>query len=171
MPILKWDLAKNRDYVLILLVGAVLIGLGGCLEEKTEPDVVQIPFDLWKDEQIVEPGELAEVFLDPQSEKPLVIHVGYQIQYEAGYIPGAKYTGPASSHEGLRELQEESQSIPKDTAIVLYCGCCPWKDCPNVRPAFKTMQEMGFTNLKVLKIPNNFQQDWINKGYPIEKSD
>jgi len=159
----------NRDYALIFLVGLALIGTGGCLEDKSEPKFVQSPFDLWKDEQITEIGELAEVFSDPQSEKPLVFHVGYQIQYESGHIPGARYTGAASSPEGLKELQKATQDILKDTPIVLYCGCCPWKDCPNVLPAFKTMQELGFTNLKVLKINNNFQQDWINEGYPLEK--
>jgi hypothetical protein len=27
---------------------------------------------------------------------------------------------------------------------------------------------MGFTKLKVLYIPNNFGQDWVNKGLPVE---
>jgi hypothetical protein len=30
---------------------------------------------------------------------------------------------------------------------------------------------MGFTNLKVLYISNNFGADWVEKGYPVAKGD
>jgi hypothetical protein len=28
---------------------------------------------------------------------------------------------------------------------------------------------MGFTNVKVLYIAQNFGADWVNKGYPVEQ--
>jgi hypothetical protein len=31
------------------------------------------------------------------------------------------------------------------------------------------MKEMGFTQLKVLYIANNFGADWVEKGYPTVK--
>jgi len=30
---------------------------------------------------------------------------------------------------------------------------------------------MGFTNVKVLYISNNFGTDWVSKGYPVAKGD
>jgi hypothetical protein len=30
---------------------------------------------------------------------------------------------------------------------------------------------MGFTNIKVLYIANNFGADWVDKGYPVAKGD
>jgi len=30
---------------------------------------------------------------------------------------------------------------------------------------------LGFKNLKVLYLPNKFQQDWTAKGFPTEKGD
>jgi hypothetical protein len=29
---------------------------------------------------------------------------------------------------------------------------------------------MGFTNVKVLYLANNFGADWVDKGYPVESS-
>jgi len=52
---------------------------------------------------------------------------------------------------------------------VLYCGCCPWNRCPNVGPAFSKMREMGFSNVKVLYLADNFGTNWVEKGYPVEK--
>jgi hypothetical protein len=58
---------------------------------------------------------------------------------------------------------------PKDADVVIYCGCCPFRDCPNIRPAFRVLQEMKFTRAKLLNIPTTLKADWINKGYPSEK--
>jgi hypothetical protein len=41
--------------------------------------------------------------------------------------------------------------------------------CPNIRPAFAALHEMGFTKVRVVSIPTNFKTDWIDKGYPTEK--
>jgi hypothetical protein len=29
---------------------------------------------------------------------------------------------------------------------------------------------MGFTKLRLLSLPTNFATDWVNKGYPTDKS-
>jgi thiosulfate/3-mercaptopyruvate sulfurtransferase len=51
----------------------------------------------------------------------------------------------------------------------LYCGCCPLQRCPNLKPAFLILRDIGFTNLRVLLLPNDFNTDWIEKGYAVEK--
>jgi hypothetical protein len=40
--------------------------------------------------------------------------------------------------------------------------------CPNVRPAFQVLKEMGFTRVRVLNIATNMAADWYGKGYPSE---
>src|SRR5438309_1189508 len=69
-----------------------------------------------------------------------------------------------------RIVAERQTDVPKDRQIVLYCGCCPWDHCPNIKPAFKLLQSMGFHQIKVLEIPTNFAQDWVDKGFPFEGS-
>jgi hypothetical protein len=75
--------------------------------------------------------------------------------------------GPASKTEGIADLHPAVASLAKSSAIVIYCGCCPMKDCPNIRPAYRTLKELGFNNLRVLDLPTNFHTDWVLKGYSV----
>ena len=68
--------------------------------------------------------------------------------------------------QGSKSLENAVASQAKDRLIVLYCGCCPWNRCPNVGPAFRRLHQLGFSNVKVLYLPNNFGDDWVAKGYP-----
>jgi thiosulfate/3-mercaptopyruvate sulfurtransferase len=113
---------------------------------------------------IVQPADLAR---DVKS--PLVIHVGFQVLYRASRIPGSQYAGPASKPEGIEDLKKAVAGQAKDRQIVLYCGCCPWDKCPNVRPALAALRGMGFKNVKVVQLPENLQADWIDKGYPTDR--
>jgi hypothetical protein len=58
--------------------------------------------------------------------------------------------------------------LPKDADIVVYCGCCPMVKCPNIRPAYRTLKELGFTHIRVLDVPTNMHDDWYAKNYPSE---
>ena len=102
-------------------------------------------------------------------EKPLVICVAFPVLYQGGHVVGAKFAGPGSKPEGIEALKRTVEGLPQDKQIVLYCGCCPWEKRPNIRAAFRAMQEWGFKNVKALYLPTNFRQDWIAKGFPIEK--
>ena len=112
----------------------------------------------------IQPADLAK-----NVNAPLIIHVGFNVLYRATHIPGAVYAGPASAPEGIEALKKAVAGQPKDRQIVLYCGCCPWDKCPNIRPAFAALRELGFRNVKALELPQNLKTDWIDKGYPIEK--
>jgi rhodanese-related sulfurtransferase len=101
--------------------------------------------------------------------KPLVIHAGFSVLYRSAHIAGTVYAGPGSKPEGLEELKKLVANEPRDREIVLYCGCCPWEKCPNIRPALAALREMGFTQVSALHIPENLAHDWIDKGYPTEK--
>jgi rhodanese-related sulfurtransferase len=125
-----------------------------------KPDAIA-PTDLITTSQLN--NQLAAV----NSGKIVLIHVGFHTMYGMAHIPGSKYVGAASQAEGLAALQKLVASLPRNQQIVIYCGCCPWSHCPNIRPAFATLKEMGFTNLKALYIPQRFGDDWTAKGYPV----
>ena len=123
--------------------------------------------DPWTADEVIEPDALAKALSG--AAKPMVIQVGIVHLYRLGHIPGSKYAGPANSAEGLDMLKKLVAGIPRTSEIVYYCGCCPWKDCPNIRPAHTTLKEMGFKKIRILNIPNNFSEDWASKGLPTEK--
>ena len=107
----------------------------------------------------------------PQKSKPLLLYVGPHMLYAQAHIPGSEFTGQGSTPEGIDALRRRVAYLRKKTPIVLYCGCCPWSHCPNVNPAYDALQQVGFTNVKVLYIPNNFGTDWVYKGYPVASGD
>ncbi|MGP8245939.1 MAG: rhodanese-like domain-containing protein [Bryobacteraceae bacterium] len=115
---------------------------------------------------LIQPGDLAARLAKGAS--PVIFHVGPNVLYRAKHITGAIYAGFAARPEGLAELKTAAQNLPRDREIVIYCGCCPWSHCPNVKPAFELLKQMGFTRVKVLYIETNFAKDWIDKGYPVE---
>ena len=104
-------------------------------------------------------------------QNPLVIQVGSHTLYTQAHIPGSEYIGPANTAGGIEQLRKRVESLPRDRFIVLYCGCCPWSHCPNIEPADRLLQGMGFTNVKVLFIATNFGADWVDRGYPTAKGD
>ncbi len=119
--------------------------------------------------RLINPEELVKVLQTTKGEKPLMIQVGSHVLFEQAHIPGSEYIGPASSESGLQQLRKRVEALPRTKFIVLYCGCCPWGHCPNVKPAGDALRALGFTNVKVLYIPDNFGANWVDKGYPVAK--
>ena len=115
---------------------------------------------------MIQPAALASQ-LKNSGAKPLLLQVGFESLYAQGHIPDSKYCGPGRNPEGIARLKACLQGVSQKQAIVLYCGCCPWDECPNIRPAFEAVKEMGYTNVKVVYFPDNFGRDWAAKGYPV----
>ena len=126
------------------------------------------PSSPWTPKDVVEPATLAAQ-LKKSGEKPLLVQVGFRSLYDQGHIPGSTYCGPAFRADGLAKLKECVAGVPRTKEILLYCGCCPWEECPNLRPAFEALSQMGFKQVRVLYIPHNFGRDWAQKGYPTER--
>lgn len=103
------------------------------------------------------------------ADQPTIVYIGPAFLYRQGHIPGASMHGPASTPLGLAEMKAWAANLPRSTNLVIYCGCCPIADCPNLRPGFEALQAMGFERLRVLMLPDNFATDWVQKGYPIER--
>lgn len=117
------------------------------------------------DLSLIQPKELAAGL----SSKPAIFHVGFNTLWRNGkHIPGAVYAGPGARPEGLDALKAAVAKLPRDRQIVIYCGCCPWDHCPNVRPALALLQQLGFTHVHALYLAQNFKTNWIDAGYPIE---
>jgi thiosulfate/3-mercaptopyruvate sulfurtransferase len=119
--------------------------------------------------QLINTEDLVNIIQSPKGEKPLILNVGPHLIYMQAHIPGSEYIGAASDSQGIESLRRRVKPLSRTTFIVLYCGCCPWSHCPNVRPAYNELQKTGFTNVKVLYIADNFGIDWVYKGYPTIK--
>jgi thiosulfate/3-mercaptopyruvate sulfurtransferase len=124
--------------------------------------------DPWTTADVVQPADLAR---EISEKKPTltVLYVGFRPLFNGGHIPGAVFHGAGSTEAGMAELKKWAATLPKSTNLVIYCGCCPFGKCPNVGPAFSPLHEMGFSHLRVLALPDNFNDDWIKKGFPTEK--
>jgi thiosulfate/3-mercaptopyruvate sulfurtransferase len=116
---------------------------------------------------LLQPAELVPML--HSSAKPLVLQTGSHVLYAEAHIPGAEYAGPAGTSAGIEALRERVNGLHKDSLIVIYCGCCPWSRCPNIKPAYQQLQALGFTNVKALYLADNFGTDWVDKGYPVAK--
>ncbi len=121
----------------------------------------------WTSAQVIHVEDLSRQIQDKAAAPP-VFQVGFNALYKTRHVPGAIYAGPGNKEEGLAELKKAVADVPKDRQIVLYCGCCPWDHCPNMKPAYSLLHSLGYTNINVVEIPNNFVKDWAEKGYPVE---
>jgi thiosulfate/3-mercaptopyruvate sulfurtransferase len=118
--------------------------------------------------ELIQPQELLKA-LQSSSVKPTVLYVGPRFLYAQAHIRNAEFIGAASDPQSLDNLRKRVTALPRNAAIVLYCGCCPWEHCPNIRPAYKELRKTGFTGVKVLYLASSFGTDWVDKGYPVEK--
>lgn len=118
----------------------------------------------WTSKQLMEPADLAKEMAEPSGHRPFIFCVG-----PSAVIKGSIDIGPAREKENLEKFKQRVSQLPKDADIVLYCGCCPFEHCPNIRPAFTLLNEMKFTNHKLLNLSHNIRVDWIDHQYPIEK--
>jgi len=121
--------------------------------------------------RLIQPEELVKLLKTSGKDAPLMIQVGSHVLFAQAHIPGSEYIGPASGDGGVQQLQKRVQSLPRTKFIVLYCGCCPWGHCPNVKPADDALHALGFNNVKVLYIADNFGTNWVDKGYPVAKGE
>lgn len=155
---------KIRLTIYCLLIAGLF---GSTVKAQTNP--VALPAALnnypWADGDLLEPAVLAASIQGNAAKLPLILNIG-----AVEDIKGAKHIGAAGKTENLTALKNAVAMLPKNTGIVIYCGCCPFPKCPNIRPAFQELKKMGFTHIKLLNLPVNLQTNWIAKGYPLAGS-
>lgn len=116
----------------------------------------------WTSKQLVAPDALATT-LKTNKDVPVIFSVG-----PGAIIPNSIDIGMVNDEKNLDKFKEQLSKLPKSTNIVIYCGCCPYEHCPDVRPAIATLKSMQFTNYHLLDLPHNIKTDWISKGYPVK---
>jgi len=124
----------------------------------------------WTSSDVIHSADLAKTVSDKKPDQPMIFQVGFETLYKTQHVPGSIYAGPGRNDAGLELLKKAVAGVPKDRTIVLYCGCCPWDHCPNMKPAFAVLHSLGYAKVKVVEIPKSFGEDWVAKGYPVEGS-
>ena len=146
--------ARSRRLLPTLAVLASLLTVSPTTLPADEP---------WTDKQLEDPAALAAILSDPKAAQPVILNIGPVQQ-----IKGAVAIGPAGVQQNLDKLKQHLAKLPKDKEVIIYCGCCPFRRCPNIRPAFELLKKMKFTKAKLLNLPTSLNDDWISKGYPME---
>jgi hypothetical protein len=148
---------RNRAVLLALSA----LACGACWGQEASADP-------WAPGELLQPAELARVIQSGKA--PIVLSVAFPVLYRGKHILHAINAGPTSKPEGIEALKMAVAKLPKDSDLVIYCGCCPMVKCPNIRPAYRTLKELGFTQVRVLSLPTNLHDDWVSKDYPSEGS-
>ncbi len=141
-----------------ILIFLVFITAMGFIKLKEKANRGQEP---WTASQLMAPSDLAAVLNNPNAKKPIIYSVG-----PGALIRGSIDLGQAHEKENLDKLKQALSKLPKNADVVIYCGCCPFERCPNIRPAFTLLNEMKFTNARLLNLEHNIRTDWVAKGYP-----
>jgi thiosulfate/3-mercaptopyruvate sulfurtransferase len=141
--------------LLILLHTLIFVSITGGISAQTgEP---------WTSKDLMDPAVLASLISSPKTQKPLIFNIG-----PLANIKGAVSTGSASSKVNLAKLDKAMEGVSKDKMVVIYCGCCPFRNCPNIRPAFNLLKALGYNNVKLLNLKQNLKVDWTGNGYPMD---
>ena len=143
----------KKRLIIFLLIALAVSNLG--FSQTKEP---------WKAEQLLQPAALNDIINSSSRDKPLIICIG-----PSALIKTSVDAGAAKDNENIAQLKQILSKEKKDRQIVIYCGCCPFARCPNIRPAFHLLNEMQFTHAMLLDIPKNLKTDWIDKGYSINE--
>ncbi len=133
---------------------AMMMCFGSFLKAQTQP----VP---WTAAQVVAPDILAAKIIKKQTQNILILSVG-----PSAVVKGSVDMGMANDPQNLEKLKDYVRKLDKNKEIIVYCGCCPYDRCPNIRPAFNALVEMGFKNVKILDIPKNVKTNWIDHHYP-----
>lgn len=117
----------------------------------------------WKKEQLMSTKELADKINTNAKDKPLIFNVGPMEN-----IKNAIAVGAATSVTFSERMKGNLAMENKTKSVVVYCGCCSYASCPNIKPAYDILIAQGFKNTKVLELPEGIKPDWVAKGYPME---
>jgi rhodanese-related sulfurtransferase len=154
----------------IILAGILLSALPGHAQY-SNPEAAPLSAMTIPQADQIQPAELVKMLKLPGNQQPVVFQVGSFVMFQQAHIPNAGFAGPGSQTNGSILLKKFAAPLAKNKLIVIYCGCCPWNRCPNVGPSYKYLHDLGYTNVKVLYLANNFGDDWVSKGYPVEKGE
>ena len=143
---------RKINFIILFCILAIFLSCEG---------IAQNPVN-WSNDQLLQAADLSRT-LKANKDLPVIFSIG-----PGSIIPHSKEIGMVREAENLAKFKEQLSKLSKNTKIVVYCGCCPYEHCPNVRPAIQVLKDMKFTNYKLLDLPHNIKVDWIEKGYPTQ---
>lgn len=149
------NFGKNIAIALLLVVSGLSVARAQVMPSAKLQD------NPWKETQLMQPSVLAGMI--KEGKKVRILNIGVVQD-----IKGSVHIGAAGKEETFDKLVKLAKTLPKDELVVIYCGCCPFEKCPNIRPAFNEMKKQRFTKVMLLNLPTNLRTDWITKGYPLE---
>ena len=142
-----------RRFVGLLLIIVMPVWMACAQPSGAEP---------WQAAQLLAPAQLA-ASIQSGKQVPLIISIG-----PGAIIKGSVDIGPGGNPANIAKLKTLLQQQDKSKPVVIYCGCCPFRNCPNIRPAFSLLNSMGFTKHQLLNLSTNIKVDWIDKGVPVQ---
>ena len=142
------------------LFGPLLFVSGVKAQAPTVSPATPAVIDPWKTNELLDPAVLAGMLRTGNA--PVIYNIG-----AVDDIRTAKHVGPVSDAKNLAKFKDMIAALPKNTPVVIYCGCCALPKCPNVRPAYRELKAAGFTNISVLNLAVNLKTNWINKSFPL----
>lgn len=119
---------------------------------------------VWTKEQLMPTKELSDKIKTNAKDKPIIFNVGPMEN-----IKTAVFVGRATSATCVEKMKSTLSMENKTKSVVVYCGCCSYASCPNIKPAYDALIGMGFKNTKVLELPEGIKPDWVAKEYPMEE--
>ena len=121
------------------------------------------PIYLTNSKYRMEPSDLNNRILTKKN-VPVILNVS-ELRHTP--IKGSIHIGDMMDHS-YADLKLALGKTPKNKEIVVYCGCCTLDNCEKVEKAFDLLRANGYTNVKVLNLPEGFYPDWKGKGYATE---
>lgn len=123
----------------------------------------------WAQDAVTAEAFARELATASEADRPVIVCTAPPFLYRVGHIPGAVLHGPAAAPAVIDGLVAWARTLPPTTSIVIYCGCCPIRQCPNLDPAYAALKKAGFSRVRVLALPDSFRTDWVDRGYPVTR--
>lgn len=121
------------------------------------------PIYLTNSKYRMEPSDLNNR-IDTKKNLPVILNVS-ELRHTP--IKGSIHISNMMDHS-YADLKLALGKTPKNKEIVVYCGCCTLDNCEKVEKAFDLLRANGYSNVKVLNLPEGFYPDWKGKGYATE---
>ena len=77
----------------------------------------------WTTDQLIEPSALSAM-IKSDKEIPVIFSIG-----PGAVVPHSNDIGMINESENMKKFKEQLSNLPKDTQIVIYCGCWPYDVC------------------------------------------
>ena len=126
---------------------------------------VHRPYDPWRSDEPLAPAALANQLKTLKPDRHIV-YVGSRSLYQGTHIPRALFADPAISQKVLCYFKNAKERFPRRRDHHLL-RLLPIRSLPYIRPAYKTLRELGYNNIKILQLNTGLRADWVDRGFSL----